>query len=209
LLALWIKKLYIGGSCIKVVINKAMLKSLFTSTTRVKLLTIFLLNPEQEFFIRQLTRELDEQINSIRRELDNLKKMGLLKTKEKNRKKYYTVNKNFLLFNELKSIIVKGISNKDEITRRIASFGEVDVLVFSGIFVNRESLIDLLIVGTIDKEKLEEYLNNELDTSRPIRFSVMSRDDFSYRRKCHDKFLSDLMDSPDNLITINNLTEKD
>lgn len=186
-----------------------MLKSLFTSTTRVKLLTIFLLNPEQEFFIRQLTRELDEQINSIRRELDNLKKMGLLKTKEKNRKKYYTVNKNFLLFNELKSIIVKGISNKDEITRRIASFGEVDVLVFSGIFVNRESLIDLLIVGTIDKEKLEEYLNNELDTSRPIRFSVMSRDDFSYRRKCHDKFLSDLMDSPDNLITINNLTEKD
>jgi hypothetical protein len=185
-----------------------MLKRLFTSTTRVKLLTIFLLNTEQEFFIRQLTRDLNEQINSIRRELDNLKKLGLLKTKEKNRKKYYTVNKNFLLLNELKSIVVKGISNKDEITRRVASFGEVDVLIFSGIFVNKESLIDLLIVGNIDKEKLEEYLNNELDTSRPIRFSVMSREDFLYRRKCYDKFLMDLMDSPDNLVTINNLEEK-
>ncbi len=185
-----------------------MLKRLFTSTTRVKLLTIFLLNPDQEFFIRELTRELNEQINSIRRELDNLKKIGLLRTKEKNRKKYYTVNKNFLLLNELKSIIVKGISNKDEITRRVASFGEVDVLVFSGIFVNKESLIDLLIVGNIDKEKLEEYLNNELDTSRPIRFSVMTREDFLYRRKCYDKFLSELMDSPDNLVTINNLDEK-
>ncbi len=111
-----------------------MLKSLFTSTTRVKLLTIFLLNPDQEFFIRELTRELNEQINSIRRELDNLKKIGLLKSKEKNRKKYFFVNKNFLLFNELKAIIVKGISNKDEISRRISSFGDVDVLVFSGIF---------------------------------------------------------------------------
>lgn len=182
-----------------------MLKRLFTSTTRVKLLTIFLLNPDQEFFIRELTRELDEQINSIRRELDNLKKTGLLRTREKNRKKYYAVNKNFLLYNELKSIVVKGISNKDEITRRVASFGDVEVLVFSGIFVNKESLIDLLIVGTINKEKLEEYLNNELDTSRPIRFSIMSKDDYEYRRKCNDKFLSDLVDNPDNLVTINNL----
>lgn len=182
-----------------------MLKRLFTSTTRVKLLTIFLLNPDQEFFIRELTRELGEQINSIRRELENLKKVGLLRAKEKNRKKYYAVNKNFLLFNELKSIVVKGISNKDEITRRVANFGDVEVLVFSGIFVNKESLIDLLIVGSLDKEKLEEYLNNELDTSRPIRFSVMGKDDYLYRRKCNDKFLSDLVDNPDNLITISNL----
>jgi predicted transcriptional regulator len=186
-----------------------MLKRLFTSTTRVKLLTIFLLNPEQEFFIRELTRELDEQINSIRRELDNLKRAGLLKSKEKNRKKYYVVNKNFLLFNELKSIVIKSISNKDEITKRISQFGEIEVLIFSGIFVNRESIIDLLIVGQIDKEKLEEYLNNELDTSRAIRFSVMSKDDYLYRRKCRDKFLSDLLDSTDNLITIDKLAEQE
>lgn len=182
-----------------------MLKRLFTSTTRVKLLTIFLLNPEKEFFIRELTRELNEQINSIRRELENLKKLGLLKTKEKNRKKFYRVNRNFLLYNELSSLVLKGISNKDEISRKIAGFGEVDVLILSGIFVNKEALIDMLIVGSIDKEKLEEYLNNELDTSRPIKFSVMTRDDFLYRRKCHDKFLSDLMENSENLVSINNL----
>lgn len=186
-------------------VYKLLLKRLFTSTTRVKLLTIFLLNPDQEFFIRELTRELDEQINSIRRELDNLKNMGLLKTKDKNRKKFYCVNKNFLLFNELKSIILKGISNKDEITRKISSFGDVDVLILSGIFVNKDSIIDLLIVGQIDKDKLENYLNNELDTSRPIKFSIISRDDYQYRKKCHDKFLSDLMTDSDNLISINNL----
>ncbi|MBD3270633.1 hypothetical protein GF376_03845 [Candidatus Peregrinibacteria bacterium] len=182
-----------------------MLKRLFTSSTRVKLLTIFLLNPDGEFFIRELTRELDEQINSIRRELDNLKKMGLLKTKERSRKKYYMVNKNFLFFNELKAIITKSISNKDEITKRINNMGEVDVLVLSGLFVNNEANIDLLIVGDIDKEQLETYFNNELETSRPIRFSIMEKEDYLYRRKCKDKFLSDLLENPENIVSVNKL----
>ena len=82
-----------------------MLKRLFTSKVRVKLLKVFLSNPDEEYFIRELTRKLDEQINSVRRELDNLKKAGLLNFKTKNRKKYYIVNKNFILFPELKSII--------------------------------------------------------------------------------------------------------
>lgn len=182
-----------------------MLKRLFTSTTRVKLLTIFLLNPEQEFFIRELTRELNEQINSIRRELDNLKGLGLLKTKEKNRKKYYIINKNFSLYPELKAIILKSMSNKDEISKKISSMGNVDVLIFSGLFVNKDNLIDLLIVGQLDKEKLEEYLSTELDTSRPIRFSIMSSDDFLYRKQCKDKFLTELLESPDNIVSINKL----
>jgi predicted transcriptional regulator len=183
----------------------SMLKRLFTSATRVKLLTIFLLNPEKEFFIRELTRELNEQINSIRRELENLKMLGLLKTKQKNRKKYYCINKDFSIYHELKSIVAKGISNKDEITQKIASFGKIDVLVLSGLFVNKESLIDLLIVGEIDREKLEEYFNYELETSRPVRFSIMSAEDYTYRVKCKDKFLTELLNDQENLIAINRL----
>ncbi len=182
-----------------------MLKRLFTSSTRVKLLTIFLLNPDGEFYIRELTRELNEQINSIRRELDNLKQTGLLKAKLRNRKKYYTVNKNFIFYNELKSIITKGISNKDDITKKICSMGEVDVLVLSGIFINKDNNIDLLIVGDIDKNRLEEYFSMNLETSRPIRFSVMSKDDYLYRRKCKDKFLSDLLEDPENIVSVNSL----
>jgi hypothetical protein len=51
------------------------LKALFSSQTRVKLLSVFLLHPEEEYFIRQLTRLLGEQINSIRRELENLRRI--------------------------------------------------------------------------------------------------------------------------------------
>ena len=182
-----------------------MLKQLFTSTTRIKLLTLFLLNPEEEFFIRELTRKLDEQINSIRRELDNLKKIGLLKSKERNRKKYYVVNKGFVAFQELKSIIVKALSDKDNIVKKIMQFGNLDVIILSGVFVEKDSSIDLLLVGTVDREKLENFFNTEMETKRPVRFSIMNKEDFLYRRKCKDKFLHDLLDDPTNIVALNHL----
>ena len=168
-------------------------------------MTLFLVNPETEFFIRELTRKLDEQINSIRRELDNLKKMGLLKTKSKNRKKYYVVNKNFIFYNELKSIILKALSDKDSVAKKIMEFGTIDVLVLTGLFVEKETPIDLLLVGEIDRKALDEYLTNELETKRPVRFSIMDKQEYTYRRKCKDKFLSDIMDDPDNIVAENKL----
>ncbi len=182
-----------------------MLKRLFTSNTRIKLLSLFLLNPDEEYFIRELTRRLDEQINSVRRELDNLKKMGLLKSKEKNRKKYYIVNKNFLAFHELKSIVVKAMSDTDNVAKKLMKFGDIDVMVLSGLFVDKDTTIDLLLVGTINRDQLEEYFNSELQTKRPVRFAIMSKDDFIYRRKCKDKFLHDLLEDPDNIVAINKL----
>lgn len=183
-----------------------MLKRLFTSNTRIKLLTVFLLNPDSEFFIRELTRKLDEQINSIRRELDNLKKFGLLKTKSKNRKKYYIVNKNFIVFHELKSIILKSLSDKDNIAKKLLEFGDMDVMVLSGMFVDKETPIDLLLVGNVHRGGLEHYFSNELKTKRPVRFSIMSKDEYLYRKKCKDKFLRDILDDTDNIVAVDKLS---
>lgn len=180
-----------------------MLKRLFTSKVRIKLLSVFLNNPSQDFFIRELTRRLDEQINSVRRELDNLKKIGLLTSKTKNRKKYYTVNKNFLFLNELKTIINKGDNAGNILSNSIQKLGDVDFLLFSGHFVNKNSEVDLLIVGKIDKEKLASFLDNELDA--PIKFSLMQKEDFLYRIKLNDKFILDTLKDSDNIITVNNL----
>lgn len=182
-----------------------MLKKLFTSNTRVKLLSLFLLNPDEEYFIRELTRKLDEQINSIRRELDNLKKLGILKSKSKNRKKFYIVDKDFIAFNELKSIIIKGQSNKDEIAKKIAKLGNIDVLVLSGVFVDRPSDVDLLLVGNVDKAKLETFLNSELDTPRAVKFAIMNKDEFLYRLRCKDKFVAELVTDKNNIIALNRL----
>ncbi len=182
-----------------------MLKRLFTSNTRIKLLTLFLLNPDEEYFIRELTRKLNEQINSVRRELDNLKKLGLLKSRVKNRKKYYIVNKNFVAYHDIRNIIIKAMSGKDDLVKKITKLGEVDFLALLGIFVDKPSPVDLLIVGNIDKQSVQNLLNSEIETEKPIRFSILTKDDFLYRIKCKDQFIQSILYDPDNIIAVNKL----
>lgn len=183
-----------------------MLKRLFTSATRVKLLTLFLMHPDEEYFIRELTRKLDEQINSVRRELDNLKKIGVLKSKFKNRKKFYVVDKNFVLFSELKSIILKAQSDYESIAKKLSKCGNIDYMNLSGVFIDKQSTVDLLIVGeSIHRDRLESILNSEVATHRPVRYSILTRDDFLYRLECKDKFLTDILGDPENITAINKI----
>lgn len=184
-----------------------MLKQLFTSSTRIKLLTLFLLHPDEEYFIRELTRKLSEQINSVRRELDNMKKIGILKSKFKNRKKFYIVDKNFIIFQELRSIILKTLADHEAVAKKLSKCGNIDYMVLSGIFVNKSSTVDLLIVGDdINRDKLESVLNSEVATKRPVRYSILTKDDFIYRLECKDRFLTDILKDMENIIAINKLT---
>lgn len=166
-------------------------------------MTIFLMNMGEEYFIRELTRKLSEQINSVRRELDNLKKMGLLRSKTKNRKKYYFVNKNFIFLEELRSIIIKAFSSNETIARDMCEMGNVKLLALSGQFIDRENMpIDMLIVGEMDREKLSDYLNSEVKTKRPVRFTIMKEDDYKYRLNCKDKFITEIIENSENKILI-------
>jgi predicted transcriptional regulator len=183
-----------------------MLKSFFGSKTRVKLLGLFLLHQQNEYFIRELTRTLKEQINSVRRELDNLKKVGLLKTYSRNRKKYYKINTDFALLSELTDVFAKASNPTDEIAQAIGQFGTVDFLVLAGQFVgNAAGNVDLLIVGELDKEQLKQYLDGELSATHKVKYTVMTRADFLYRLDCKDKFVLDLLAAKEKLVPVNKL----
>jgi predicted nucleotidyltransferase len=179
------------------------LKTLFSSQTRVKLLKTFLLNPKEEFFIRQLTRMLDEQINSIRRELDNLKKAGLIKSRVKNRKKFFVVNESFFLFSELKNIFIKASANDQNLKKDLNSLGDIDLAILSGQFVNDdEAETDLLLVGNVLSKKVEDYIEKDLGKIN-IKFSVLTKADFEYRLEVKDSFTINLLQNENNVILIN------
>lgn len=185
-----------------------MLKALFSSKTRVKLLGTFLMNPDQEYFIRELTRKLDEQINSIRRELDNLRKIGLLKTRTRNRKKYFYTNKEFAIFNELRDMFLKASNNDSELIRQITRLGEVDLLILTGVFVGKEAPVDLLAVGELDSEKLRKILSENPKDGKEIRFTAMNKRDFLYRMEMKDKFIHDLVTDDKVIVAVNKLKKE-
>ena len=181
------------------------LKALFSSQTRIKLLRTFLMNPEQEFFIRELTRLLDEQINSIRRELYNLKKIGLIRSRLKNRKKYLYLNTNFIVISELKNLFIKAAANDKSMKKDLEKLGEIDLAVLAGQFVNdATSDIDLLIVGDVVTKKVEDYIEKDLGKTG-VKFSVLTRADFDYRLDVNDSFLIKVLESEINIYLINHI----
>ena len=187
--------------------SSTVLKALFSSQTRVKLLSTFLLHPDQEYFIRELTRLLNEQINSIRRELENLRRIGLVKARHRNRKKYYRVDSEFVLFSELKSIFAKEVQADSPIVASLKQLPKIKLVVLAGSFVGAESKVDLLVVGEVKKEMLEALLLQD-PSLKNVKYSIFSEGDFLYRLSLRDRFITEIVNDPRHLIVINSIQKE-
>lgn len=187
--------------------SSTVLKSLFSSQTRVKLLSTFLLHPEQEYFIRELTRLLGEQINSIRRELENLRRIGLVRSRHRNRKKYYHVDATFPLYVELRSIFSKEIQTESPAIASLKSLPNVQLILLAGSFTGTESKVDLLVVGTVKKEVLEALLSQE-SSLKNVKYSIFSEADFLYRLSLKDRFILEILNDPRHMIVHNTIQEQ-
>lgn len=187
--------------------SSSVLKALFSSQTRVKLLSTFLLHPEQEYFIRELTRLLNEQINSIRRELENLRRIGLVKARHRNRKKYYRVDTDFMLYNELRSIFAKEVQADTPIVESLKKLPGMKLVLLAGSFVESDSKVDLLVVGDIKKEMVEALLAQD-PSLKSVKYSIFSEADFLYRLSLQDRFIQDILSDQRHLMVINHLQKQ-
>lgn len=183
------------------------LKALFSSQTRIKLLSTFLLHPDQEFFIRELTRLLGEQINSIRRELENLRRIGLVKSRHRNRKKYYHIDTEFSFYQELRSIFSKDIQTESPFIQALKKLPSVQLILLAGSFAQTESKVDLLIVGPVKKEMLEGLLLQDASLKN-VKYSIFSEADFLYRLSLKDKFITEIIRDPRHLLIHNLIQDK-
>jgi DNA-binding transcriptional ArsR family regulator len=187
--------------------SATVLKALFSSQTRVKLLSTFLLHPEQEYFIRELTRLLNEQINSIRRELENLRRVGIVKARHKNRKKYYRANPDFFLYADLQNLFSKVVQGESPLVSSLKKIPRVKLLLLAGSFCGSESKVDLLIVGDVKKEVLENILSQD-PSAKHVKYSIFSQADFLYRLSLKDRFVREILDDPRHLLVINDLVSE-
>ncbi|MCD4694137.1 winged helix-turn-helix domain-containing protein [bacterium] len=193
-----------------------MLEKIFGSKARVKILKFFLFNAEKRSYIREIARNLDLQVNSARRELKNLEDLGLLITsseidkegkKVKKQEKYYVVNKKFVLFEELRSLIIKAqVLHQKEFEEDLKNSGNLKLVVLTGMFVESpQSKIDLLVVGQINRKKLKETISSlEKNLGREINYTFMSVREFKYRREITDVFLYDILENK-KIIVVNEL----
>lgn len=180
-----------------------MIDSLFGSKTRVKLLHLFLNNPEKSFYVREITRMIDEQINSVRRELANMVSVGIVQQDAIDNKLYYSVNDDYPYVKPLAAIFsdknteggagaAGGVSWKDSLGRMRG----LKLAIISGkLVVGSNSAVDLLLVGDDMSAVTIKNLVKKIEKDRKIEinYAVISYDDFYYRMSVKDRFIMDIV----------------
>lgn len=172
------------------------LENIFGSRTRVKIFRLFFAYPQELFFVREISRKVDEQINSVRRELQNLEEMGMLKSEQKEKKKFYNVDTEFPLYEELRALILKSqLTLQKAHMESIASLGTVQYLALMGYFVqDSDAKVDVFVVGKVSRQKLDALLVEfQKQFGQQLRFTLMTPEEFSYRKEVSDKFLYELI----------------
>ncbi len=187
-----------------------MIDQLFGSKTRVKLLGLFYSNPNRSFYVREITRKIDEQINSVRRELANLLNAGIIVSETTNNKLYYEVNQEFEFFQPLSEIFGAGAgaTSAGAKTKKsksgnaaqdadLKALGNVEVALLTGQFTRDESSgIDLLIVGNVNENQVTKYVTElEEKEGKEIRYVLLTPAEYDYRLKINDRFITTVLEA--------------
>ena len=175
-----------------------MLSDLITSKSRVKLLGIFLGNPSEMFHVRELVRRTGDEINAVRRELLFLEKKGILSKEPRANRVYYSLSKSYPFYFDLLRTGVKTVGLGADILVNRAKLGKIKYAMFSGKFARRLKVepdeINLLLVGTVVLPELTLLIRGEekrLNTE--INYTVMSEDEFDFRKKRRDPFILSIL----------------
>lgn len=175
-----------------------MLSDLITSKTRVKLLSVFLEDPEQMLHVRELVRRTEEEINAVRRELHTLEGKGILKKEPRANRVYYYLDKNYPFYFDLIKIFAKMAGLGSDIIKNRVKLGKIKYAMLSGKFVRgiRENPegVDLLVVGAVVLPELALLVGKEEARKKhEMNYTVMTEEEFNFRKKRHDPFISSII----------------
>jgi len=178
-----------------------MLKDLFISKTRVKLLQVFLSNPGRIFYVRELVRAVGEQINAVRAELARMEHAGMLTSEARANRKFYGYRKDYIYYDELSRLVAKSKGLGGEIIKERNKLGKIKYASLSGNLIKRKPVgptdVDLLIVGSVVLPQLAQIVKeNENTVGREINYTVMTEDEFTFRKRRGDPFIRSILEKP-------------
>lgn len=175
-----------------------MLEDLIISRVRVKILQLFFLSPRKIFHVRDIVRRIQEEINAVRRELAHLEKAGLLAKEHRANRLFYNLRKDYSLYYDLMELIIKTTGLGRDIIKNRVKLGKMKYVMISGRFARdltrADNSVDLLVVGKIVLPELSQIVRQE-ETRREkeINYTVMTEEEFDFRKKRRDPFVLEIL----------------
>lgn len=182
------------------------LSDIITSKVRIKVLELFLSNLGEMYHVRGIVREIKEEINAVRRELEKLEGTGFLKKEPRGNRIYFWARPDYEFFGDLVSMVAKTTGLGANIIQNKSKIGKVSFVMFSGKFARqktrrREDEVDILVVGEIILPELASLIRvEESKRGNEINYTVMSREEFEFRKKRRDPFLQGILSASRTMI---------
>ena len=192
------------------------ISKLFGSKCRTKLLEKFFLEYEsgnnKGFHMRALSRELDEQINSVKRELDNLTELWLLKHRTELKKKIFYINSNFILLDEFIGVFIKVYNPMEKVKEYFKNKLDLELVILNDsikykLLKSGKSILDIFLIWEIDKDDFNAFLASVF-YGRKIKYAIISTEDFYHRLEFWDKLIKNILTEPGNIYLRDNLKIK-
>ena len=177
-----------------------MLELLFSSSARVKVLTLFLMNPRNRYYQREVASLTHLPIRAVQRELAKMERIGLIGKSFEGNRVYYQANTRFFLFPELKSIILKTVGLGSILQENLEDEQEIQLAFIFGSYAEHregtESDIDLLVVGDIISRKLHSLIKEaERTTGRVVNYLLYTPEEFRKKVRRGEHFVTEVLRS--------------
>lgn len=173
----------------------AKLEDFVTSKARIKILELFFSNPSEMYHVRGVVRKTGEEINAVRRELKRLESAGVLKKENRGNRVYYWPRDDYHMYGDLVSMVAKTTGIGTEIVANKGKIGKPSFIMFSGRFARykerkKDDAVDILVVGSITLPELATIIRaEESKRGSEINYTVMTREEFDFRKRRRDPFL--------------------
>ncbi len=178
---------------------------LLGSKLRKKLLTYSFSHLDESYYVRELSSLLDEDPGNLSRELRILEEEGIYNSHSRGKTKFYSLNREYPLFKELKKIVFKTTGVEGSLKEVVSKFKGVSMAFIYGSYARgkekKTSDIDLVVVGRIPEEKFTGMIRQlESKLNREINFTYYSKEEFEKERRKEGGFLNEVL--RDNLIIL-------
>lgn len=177
------------------------MEDLFVSKVRVKILTLFLTSKEDMLHVREIVRQVDEEINAVRRELARMEKYGLVASEWRANRRFYRFKKEYRFYPELLAMVTKSNGLAGAILKHRSSLGRIKYALMALRFAKNEPAgpedVDLLVVGQIELPELQKLVAEEQShREQEINYSFMDEPEFNFRVRRRDPFILRVLTQP-------------
>lgn len=171
-----------------------MLEHIIPSKTRRKILELFFQNPNDSFYLRKIVRDVSEEVNAVKRELDILSEERVLHKEKRLNKIFYTLNRSYSFYDEFLRIFTKTNTLATLIHKNLSKIGKIKFAAISTKFSKKvpikEDEIYLLLIGVVVSPEVASIVDSvETGFGREINYTIMTEDELIFRKKNNDPFI--------------------